>query len=270
VDAWKEFDWHAAGVEKTYIILVTGRCGSTHLAELLKSTHLCGEPSEYFNELYLPHYAEAAKAADLRDYIRRIAASYSSNGCFGFKIDYWRLEALRSLVDFDALFPSSATTHFLMTRQDIVSQAYSFAVARATGNWHETSEATTEREYLPEDREIWLELLLIAAGESGLAHALSSSRRTAIRLTYEEMVQDRQGIVGKVLDALRIEHETIVMPDARKGEVRQIAYKARDAHVSEFRTKYVDAIAVLEEQRECLSWQNMTAKLEAEYGITVT
>ena len=153
-------NWQAEGVDLPYVILITGRCGSTHLASMLAASGACGQPMEYFNEMYLPDLNEAARAQSIGDYIARLARARSSNRRFGVKIDHWRWERLRTFVDVDALFPHGQSVFFLMTRDDVVAQAYSFATARATGIWHEQAGApvSDERSYAPSDAELLREL----------------------------------------------------------------------------------------------------------------
>jgi hypothetical protein len=41
------FDWNGSTINSSYIIFITGRCGSTLLTHLIKSTQLAGDPDEY-------------------------------------------------------------------------------------------------------------------------------------------------------------------------------------------------------------------------------
>ena len=138
-------DWRAEGVDIPYVFLITGRCGSTHLASLLTESRACGEPSEFFNPDWMPNFPEAGMANDLGEYILRLVRARSGNRRFGFKIDHWRWDVLRSLVDVEQLLPVAKSVFFLMTRQDIVAQAHSFAVARATNSWHEYADARSSQ-----------------------------------------------------------------------------------------------------------------------------
>ena len=85
-------DWRTEGVDMPYVFLITGRCGSTHLASLLTESRACGEPSEYFNPDWMPNFPEAGTARSLAEYIavscargRAIAASASRSTTGGWK-----------------------------------------------------------------------------------------------------------------------------------------------------------------------------------------
>ena len=270
-------DWGAAGVSKKYVLLITGRCGSTNLAELLGGRRICGQPAEYFNELYVSEYPEAQASRNLLGYISNLAATRNAGGIFGFKIDFWRLEALDRLVDFDALFPSSDTRLFVMTRRDIVAQAYSFAVARATGQWHEVGgTGGGVREHVPDDGALWREALLIASAETGLAGFLRARGRSAEALCYEDLLAGPDAMLSRIFGALAVEGAGAdqssgyqsVLPST-KGPVRKIRYSSRDDQIKTFRSRYGTLLADLEQQRHCLSWHEMAGRLTAEHGLVL-
>ena len=65
----RSLDWRVEGVDIPYVFLITGRCGSTHLASLLIESRACGEPSEYFNPDWMPDFPESGMANSLDEYI---------------------------------------------------------------------------------------------------------------------------------------------------------------------------------------------------------
>jgi len=238
------FNWQSAGVDLPYVILITGRCGSTHLASMLAASGACGEPMEYFNEMYLPGLPEAASAGSVGEYIGHLARSRSSNRRFGMKIDHWRWERLRAFVDVEMLFPHGRSAFFLMTRDDMVVQAYSFATARATGIWHEHAGApvSSERSYAPSDAELLRELTLIALGETGLARYLEQSKRPALRLTYENLMSDPEGVLRQIGQALAVGPITRDVPASTRSNVRRISYARRDERIMDFKTRFASEI----------------------------
>jgi LPS sulfotransferase NodH len=269
--ATKGFDWQAAGVEIPYVILITGRCGSTHLASMLTGSGACGEPIEYFNELYLPGFPETARAQSLDEYIAYLVRSRSSNRRFGFKIDYWRWETLRSLVDVEALLPNGKAVFFLMTRKDIVAQAYSFATARATATWHDYADeaATSERGYEPSDAELLRELTLIVLAETGFAGYLKASGRSALRLTYEELLSDATGLLQRVGQALEVGPLRPARPVAARSSVRRLSYTLREERIGDFRTRFAREISLLERHRETFRYETFRKRVLRTRGIDV-
>jgi len=264
-------DWRAEGIDLPYVILITGRCGSTHLASMLAASGACGQPMEYFNEMYVPDLEEAARAHSIGEYIVHLARSRSSNGRFGMKIDHWRWERLRTFVDVDALFPRGRSAFFLMTRENIVAQAYSFATARATGIWHDHAEApaSSERSYLPSDAELLRELTLIALGESGLLRYLEESRRPAMRLTYEALMRDTEGVLRQVGEALGVGTVRWNRPAPTLSNVRRINYSRRDERMMEFRTRFASEIEFLAKRRQDFPYDAFRADVLKARGIDV-
>lgn len=264
-------NWQAEGVDLPYVILITGRCGSTHLASMLAASGACGQPMEYFNEIYLPDLVEATRARSIGDYIANLARSRSSNRRFGMKIDHWRWERLRTFVDVEALFPQGRSTFFLMTRDDIVAQAYSFATARATGIWHEHAKATVsnERSYLPSDAELLREMTLIALGETGLSRYLKESQRSALRLTYENLMSDTEGVLRRVGEALAVGTIRWVRPAPTLSNVRRISYARRDERMMDFKTRFASEIEFLMMRRQDFPYDAFRTRVLKTHGVDV-
>jgi LPS sulfotransferase NodH len=244
----RSFDWQVEGVDIPYILLITGRCGSTHLVSLLTEARACGEPSEYFNEIWLPKSPEAGTANNLGEYILDLVRKRSTNRRFGFKIDYWRWKALRSLIDVERLFPVAKCAIFLMTRQDIVAQAHSFAVARATNIWHKFADAPSlkRQDYVPTDREMLREMSLIARAETGLSRYIERSGRSALRLTYEQLLQDPEGLLRRVGERLALEPIWLDKLAAVASRVRRHEYARREEQIDHFKRRFAQELMFLE------------------------
>jgi LPS sulfotransferase NodH len=241
-------DWQTESVDIPYVFLISGRCGSTHLASLLTESRACGQPSEYFNPDWMPNFPEARMANSLGEYIHYLVRARSSNRRFGFKIDHWRWEVLRSVVDVEQLFPVAKSVFFFMTRQDIVAQAHSFAVARATNIWHEYAGASSlkSQDYIPTDDEILWEMSLIAHAETGLSRYLERSGRPAMRLTYEQLMEDQEGLLWRVGKRLALEPGwldklAVVVPRVRRHE-----YTRREEQIEGLKRRLARELAFLD------------------------
>lgn len=271
IDAPVKFsDWRAEGVDIPYIFLITGRCGSTHLTSMLTKSRACGEPIEYFNELYLPNFPEARMAKCLREYIVYLVRSRSGNHRFGFTIDYWRWEVLQRLVDVEALFSLESSVFFLMTRQDMVAQAHSFAVARATGIWHEYTDAPSSKpqDYRPSDGEILRELALIACAETGFARYLTQSGRQAMRMTYEQLTQDAGGVLRRIGERLALEPRWVDTFASTKSSVRRLKY-AREAQIESFKGRFAKELAFINQHRTDFSFEDFRHSVLESCGVDV-
>ena len=248
----RSFDWRVEGIDIPYVFLISGRCGSTHLASLLTDSRVCGEPSEYFNPDWMANFPEVGAANDLGEYIRYLVRARSGNRRFGFKIDHWRWEVLQSLIEVEQLFPVAQSVFFLMTRQDIVAQAHSFAVARATNIWHEYADAqsSTPRDYVPTDDEILREMSLIALAETGLSRYLERTGRSAMRLTYEELRQDPEGLLRRVGERLALEPDWLGKLSVVTSRIQRHEYARRDELIEGLKSRLAHELAFLDTWRD--------------------
>ena len=226
---------------------------------------------EYFNETYIPDLDEAARARSIGEYIAHLARSRSSNRRFGLKIDHWRWQRLRSFVDVEALFPHGRSAFFLMTREDIVAQAYSFATARATRIWHEHTEApvSNERSYVPSDAELLREMTLIALGETGLARYLQESQRPVLRLTYENLMSETEGVLRQIGEALAVGAIRWDRPAPTLSSVRRINYSRRDERIMDFKTRFASEIEFVVRRRQDFPYAVCRTLVLKTHGIDV-
>lgn len=263
-------DWAGAGTTRKYYILMTGRCGSTHLVDLLRNTNKLGWPEEYFNERLFDGFAMGQDSGSFCQYLSTIAEKCGRGGIFGFKIDIFRLLSVLQLVNFPNIFPPSDTSLMVMTRIDILTQAYSFAVARATGEWHDTSNASITRDYDPSDKELWFELFLLASAETKIEKYVIDSGRNALRFTYEDLLQDRNGLLERIFFHIGVD----LVPSQENSEshgtsVRAINYNDRQKVIRKFKSTYRVLLEELISNRTTFNWSEMSANLRERHGIVV-
>ncbi len=262
-------DWGVEGVDIPYVFLISGRCGSTHLASLLTESRACGEPSEYFNPDWMPNFPEAEMANSLGEYILHLVRTRSGNRRFGFKIDYWRWEALRSLVEVEQLLPVATSVCFLMTREDIVAQAHSFAVARATNVWHEYADVRSlkPQDYAPTDDEILREMSLIAQCETGWARYLERSGRSAMRLTYEQLMQDPEALLRRVGERLALEPRWLDKLALAVSRVRRHEYARREEQIDGLKRRLAHELAFLDTCRDNFCYEEFNRLVLERHGL---
>lgn len=261
-------DWAAARVKRKFYVLMTGRSGSTHLVDLMRQTYVLGWPDEYFNERYMNALPQAQKAESFCQYLNLITG-YQRGGTFGFKIDIWRLKSLLSLVDFPNIFSPADTALLVMTRQDLLPQAYSFAVARATAAWHDFDGEKAARSYEPGDRELWYELFLLASAETEIEIYIRLSGRNALRFTYEDLVTDRAALLQKICAHVGTEWSGMTAPARKSQTVQKITYAGREKRLEEFRRKFGDLLAEVDANRTAFDWAKMAKALLSEHGIAL-
>jgi len=131
------------GVQRSYSIAFTPRCGSTALTHLLQKEGL-GNPTEYFQYPYdtskywnwLPGETVAARFVELvsRYQVNGIFASKQAHDHRAFLEGQLEMELGLPLVHLDEILPDHRW--IFMHRADLVDQAISTHVARSSGVWH--------------------------------------------------------------------------------------------------------------------------------------
>ncbi len=187
----------AAGVQRTYLICMTGRCGSTWLASTLAQLPHCGQPFEYLSEEAIPALRSARWQWRPAAIHHLACADAADQQVFGLKIDGMRLGWLSEICDLGLSFSPRWTAWVDMRRRlNIVKQGFSFARAKASGVWRQYASekaagsarpARTNTSAAPvEDGEVWNEMVHIVASEKrmdetyrsvALSHSASCMRR---------------------------------------------------------------------------------------------
>ncbi|MFN7630500.1 MAG: Stf0 family sulfotransferase [Cyanobacteriota bacterium] len=245
------FDWSRSSIKSSYVIFITGRCGSTLLTRLIRATQLAGDPNEYFNVNYIK---KSYSGGTLSSYLDQVVRTTSSNGSFGFEIDWIHLCFLEPLLDFDIVFPPVHTTFFYMTRRDIVAQAWSFASAKATGIWQNyaaTKDVTASHSSTPAlyDKDIWHEILLILEAELRFEQFFKRYRIKPTRIDYEMLMASRRDVLGLMLLKIGCDPESIV---AHTDQIIDQTLKIpRDqfASILNFRCKYANLLSAVQSVR---------------------
>ncbi|MFN7056961.1 Stf0 family sulfotransferase [Hyphomonas sp.] len=199
-------------VNRGYMIVMTGRSGSTWLATALSQLNGFGNPREYFSEVVLPHQWKFEEAQDFSDVFCGVVDKYSDNGCFGFKINPHRLFALSRLVDVKATFSGTNFSWIDMRRWNLVKQALSFAVAKKSGVWHDFQ--NSQKKAAPEtkpsevdvsDADLWTEILHIVGQEQALEQFFLQNNIHPLRIYYEEIFDSKSALLTRVCHFIRPE-----------------------------------------------------------------
>lgn len=206
------------------------RTGSTLLCRALWDTALAGSPKEYLNPMQVRDW-EARLGPDrltralhrsmrgawvgaagrgrwsdarLRGYLRRVRLRRSTpNGWFGLKLHWhhhhrWFARPAREPEAF--LGP---IRWVWLTRRDHTAQAVSWVRALQTGRWASWQPPGGRARYAP--RAIARALRWIEAGEAGWRAWFGARGITPLALSYEALLQDWTGSLGRVFDALQLE-----------------------------------------------------------------
>jgi LPS sulfotransferase NodH len=250
-----------AGVRQSYIIVMTGRSGSTWLASALKSVPGAGNPHEYFSEEALPWYSRKVDGQSLSDLVTDMFRRHKTGQTFGFKIDPRRLKALSAYMDVAATFEPSHTAWIDMRRWNIVKQAFSFARARRSGRWHAFEGKAQEVAPTSSvtDEEVWTNLNAILMQEREIE---TFYRRTAIfplKIVYEEIYDSKPDILMRVLHEIDPNRD---WPDIGqiKGATQKLASEDDAAEELAFLKRHRALVARIMRERDTIRPEELFAK----------
>jgi LPS sulfotransferase NodH len=239
----------------SYIICCAERTGSTLLGNALIGTGIAGRPRSYFNRVahYNPKMQKIlGNAKDDDNYLGKVmVAATTSNGVFGAKVHWQHFLNLVTRVERSLLLrggaapasvPERLQSHFpdlryiWLTRRNAVARAISHYRVTKTSRWQLDSRwVTDDTGGEGEPRFDFDEIdAFVRLGEAQDAHWRQYFREHGISplaLVYEDLVQDLEGTVRRVLSFLGIAAETIAVPPP--GLRRQA-----DDHSREWEARY--------------------------------
>lgn len=250
----RSFDWDRYGVKSKYLVLFTGRTGSTLLTKIIQRAGVCGTPEEFFSDEYMRIALENVERRDMESYLHFLANTFSQNGYFGAEIDGLRFRWLQPIVNFEnGVFDGQSTKYLWLTRQDIVSQGYSYAIAKQTGRWHQFNDAPAQQKsLLPEvaDKDVWKEILMILQSEQYVESFLAQASLQPLRLNYEQLVTDRILTLGRILSFLGIPCEDYLdRLDTDAEPTRRLTYPDKAEFLLRFYDRYGDLLRDIEVNR---------------------
>lgn len=185
------------GVQNCYVIVMTGRSGSTWLAESLNQIPGAGYPLEYFTDDSLARYYSGKGGQNILEFAGDIIKDYSKNGVFSFKIDPLRLRWLESVI---ATVPSFGRKWIDLRRLDLVGQAFSFARAKKSGFWHNFGQnLNSKQKTVITDEDVLSEIKIILENEKWIDNFYLFHGLRPLRIFYEELRQNLPCVLLRVL-----------------------------------------------------------------------
>jgi LPS sulfotransferase NodH len=196
-----------AGIQRTYTIAFTPRCGSTALSNALTRAGV-GRPTEYFQYPYdaKSSFGRTPSGEFVRD-IEALVCERSANGIFGAKImhdhrahlDDWLESSVTGYATLDDVLPNHRWIY--VRREDSIAQAISLYIADETGTWHlpvdagdETPEPHVRYDFLA----ILAKLMMLRAHEANWDAYFRKTGIQPLRTSYEAL----SDAASQLLDAV--------------------------------------------------------------------
>lgn len=208
----------AAGAN-SYVIVTTGRSGSTWLTKALQQVPGGGSPDEFFSNEVLPYVGRNQPGQSLYEFMADIVGRHNTNGAFGLKIDPLRLSWLEDFVMTVPTFGGTNAPWIDLRRWDIVKQAFSYARAKRSGVWHVYSEKSTQPvEYLKvSDKDVLNNMIIILRHEQWIDLFYNKNRLSPLRIFYEELRDSKLHLLSRVLYFLNSKNPPIDITYVRDG-----------------------------------------------------
>ena len=223
-----------------YMLLTTPRVGSNLLCSLLGQMPMCGKPKEFLNPMLSTGFLSPEQGfgtleqvrADINGYVRALRERYTSDGCFGMKIQFRQFRwALAEGLDMQEHFPDR---FLFMTRGDLVGQAISMVRACQTGSWHDSEETTGEPAFSAEDIDCILRGL-VSENNSWESFFAEAGIRP-LRISYERLVGQKADTLRSISNYLGVAAEADIEGIVERSE--NVFKVQRDGLTEQWRQGY--------------------------------
>jgi len=228
--------------QKSYVLAMTARTGSTLLCALLEQSGLLGRPDEYVNprgpvQMFYRHHP----ASNPTQYLSNIARAYQTpNGVFGLKTTFSDLEPVLKAVSLSSLL--GPIRFIALEREDMIAQAVSLQMAKASGVWHRRADGSSVG-----DGQVRSEALLSVDSIVGAIDELVRGRLQwerffalygirPLRLTYEQLVAAPAQTIARIAAHVGVELDGF-QPDLSRAP-RLLADARNEALIATVRDRY--------------------------------
>jgi LPS sulfotransferase NodH len=203
---------------RSYVICFEERSGSTMLCSLLEKTGVLGMPEEFVNPRGpMQMYLQRCDARNLDEYWAYLRHErVTPNGVLGMKTTYPDFRPLIEGGDVRRLLEPVQFIH--LTRDDVLRQAVSSALARKRDLWHHYRWQETVVEDLAleeDDRELVLKLVdQLLTERQAWARYFALRDLPVLRITYEDLIADTPATLHRIAGYLGVDIADDAMPTA--------------------------------------------------------
>jgi LPS sulfotransferase NodH len=204
------------------MIAMTPRTGSTYLCAALAQAGHLGEPGECFSPRGGIQSITRGAAMSFAGYIATLAAS--PGDAFLFKTCWYDFAPLAA--GWRQLFPQ--LTILYLDRQDIIAQAISFHLAKATGRWH-TPDAAASTDPAYDEAAIRANMQALLTEKRAWQSFFTAEALSPPTLWYETLSRDPHATLARIatLTGLTLDPSRHRTPYQRLADARSADWLAR-------------------------------------------
>ncbi|KWE34121.1 Stf0 family sulfotransferase [Burkholderia territorii] len=229
-----------AGINRTFTIAFTPRCGSTVLSNALTSAHL-GRPTEYFQYPYSEQSPFGITPGErFEEDFETLILDRSINGIFGSKImhdhrahlDDWLATSVHGYATLDDILPNHRWIY--IRRENSIKQAVSLYIADETGVWHmptcsdsDTSTPKVRYDFFA----ILTKLMMLLSHEANWEAYFDKTGIRPLRMTYESLIASPSQFFTELADHLGVPADAIASAHlSRNGGLSKISDRMSDVY----------------------------------------
>jgi LPS sulfotransferase NodH len=218
-----------APAARGYAICTEPRSGSIFLCQLLASTGVMGDPTEYFDDAVLKRRGVTDYPSDPEAQLAAIPRLGSTpNGVYGLKLFSRHFDAVRHTRWAERL-PGLSFIH--LTRLDVVGQAISHVRAMQTQRWTARRQEDAEPTY--DFDAIGAEFLRLINSQARWAYYLGRNGLPVLHIVYEQLTLRPQETVDAVA-------RFIGLPDTATVDFTKVTVSVqRDELTEEWRKRFI-------------------------------
>ena len=191
------------GEVRPYIVAAQPRSGSHLLCQLLYHTRQAGCPLEYFHKRHWDAWCQRCRKTNPNLVLSVILRRRTSpNGIFGCKM-HWAQFRFFVKLGLEKRFHGAKFVY--LTRDDVLGQAISHALAVQTGQWT-SLHASTKKQPVYSFEAVNRSLSLILEERRMWEAFFARAGIAPLRLTYESLVGNKRDAIARLLKYLAIDY----------------------------------------------------------------
>ncbi|QND50992.1 hypothetical protein HB779_03130 [Phyllobacterium sp. 628] len=224
-----------------FAICTSPRTGSNFVCQLISSTGVLGKPLEYFNWRGRRHFENAGYPDHVAGQINEILSTgCTDNSIYALKLFAHQHDWISGEIAWTKVLPNLSFVY--LTRNDLVAQAISWAIALQTGQFRATQTAHGEPVF--DAILINQQLRQIIIENARWTFYFARTGIAPLHLIYEDVLADPEGAVEKIAALMGLSPTPIPVVKAVNVSVQRTMMN--EAWATRFRGEYGDPDVLLQ------------------------